>query len=180
MTPYKRLGDYIESVNIRNTDNVYGAKELRGVNNEGNIMLSKANVIGVEFDSYKIAHKGYFIYNPARLDIGSLSCLQEETAIFSQMYVIFKVKEVCKNVLLTEYLWLWLKRKEFYRYVGFINFGSVREMFTYDDMCNVLLPVPSIEEQRRIVAEYQTVEQRIQNNEQLIKKLLKQSIITPL
>lgn len=168
---YKRLGDYIEAVNIRNVDNVYGVEELRGVNNEGKIMQSKANIVGVDFNTYKIAHKGYFIYNPARLDIGSLSCLQEETAIFSQMYVVFKVKEDCTNVLLTDFLWLWLKRKEFYRYVGFINFGSVREMFTYDDMCNVMLPVPSIEEQRRIVNEYQTVERRIANNEKLIQKL---------
>ena len=87
------------------------------------------------------------------------------------MYVIFKIKEKCKNTLLTEYLWMWFKRKEFFRYVAFVNFGSVREMFTYEDMCNVMLPVPPIEEQRRIVSEYQTVERRIANNEALIQKL---------
>ena len=168
---YQPLGKYIEQCNERNVDNVYGAEVLRGVNNEGNIFPSKANIIGVEFNTYRIAHKGYFIYNPARLDIGSLSCLQDDTAIFSQMYVVFKVKEEYNDILLTDYLWMWLKRKEFYRYVGFINFGSVREMFTYEDMCNVLLPIPPISEQRRIVSEYQTVERRIANNERLIKKL---------
>lgn len=168
---YIKLGEFIEQCNERNINEYYGADELRGINNEGNVMPSKANIIGVSFHTYKIAHKGYFIYNPARLDIGSISCLQEEVAIFSQMYVIFKIKEECKNTLLTEYLWMWFKRKEFFRYVAFVNFGSVREMFTYEDMCNVMLPVPPIEEQRRIVYEYQTVERRIANNEALIQKL---------
>lgn len=168
---YIKLGEFIEQCNERNINEYYGADELRGINNEGNVMPSKANIIGVSFHTYKIAHKGYFIYNPARLDIGSMSCLQEEVAIFSQMYVIFKIKEKCKNTLLTEYLWMWFKRKEFFRYVAFVNFGSVREMFTYEDMCNVMLPVPPIEEQRRIVSEYQTVERRIANNEALIQKL---------
>ena len=168
---YIKLGEFIEQCNERNINEYYGADELRGINNEGNVMPSKANIIGVSFHTYKIAHKGYFIYNPARLDIGSISCLQEEVAIFSKMYVIFKIKEKCKNTLLTEYLWMWFKRKEFFRYVAFVNFGSVREMFTYEDMCNVMLPVPPIEEQRRIVSEYQTVERRIANNEALIQKL---------
>lgn len=168
---YIKLGEFIEQCNERNINEYYGADELRGINNEGNVMPSKANIIGVSFHTYKIAHKGYFIYNPARLDIGSISCLQEEVAIFSQMYVIFKIKEKCKNTLLTEYLWMWFKRKEFFRYVAFVNFGSVREMFTYEEMCNVMLPVPPIEEQRRIVSEYQTVEHRIANNEALIQKL---------
>lgn len=168
---YIKLGEFIEQCNERNINEYYGADELRGINNEGNVMPSKANIIGVSFHTYKIAHKGYFIYNPARLDIGSISCLQEEVAIFSQMYVIFKIKEECKNTLLTEYLWMWFKRKEFFRYVAFVNFGSVREMFTYEDMCNVMLHVPPIEEQRRIVSEYQTVERRIANNEALIQKL---------
>lgn len=171
MENYKPLGNYIMQCNERNVDCRYGAEELRGINNEGKVFPSKANIIGVSFHTYKIAHKGYFIYNPARLDIGSISCLQEDTAIFSQMYVVFKVKEEFKDILLTEYLWLWLKRKEFFRYVAFINFGSVREMFTFEDMCNVLLPVPPISEQRRIVNEYQTVERRIANNEALIQKL---------
>lgn len=168
---YIKLGEFIEQINERNIKELYGANELRGINNEGKVMLSKANIIGVSFHTYKIAQKGYFIYNPARLDIGSISCLQEDVAIFSQMYVIFKIKDECKDILLPEYLWMWFKRKAFFRYVAFVNFGSVREMFTYEDMCNVMLPVPSIDEQRRIVSEYQTVERRIANNEALIQKL---------
>lgn len=169
---FELLGNYIQPCNERNVDCIYGADELRGINNEGKVIPSKANLVGVSFHTYKIAHKGDFIYNPARLDIGSISCLQEESAIFSQMYVVFKVREEYKDVLLTEYLWLWLKRENFFRYVAFINFGSVREMFTYEDMCNVMLPVPPpIAEQRRIVSEYQTVERRIANNEALIQKL---------
>ena len=52
-----------------------------------------------------------------------------------------------------------------------MSHGSVRELFSWEEMCNVMLPVPPIEEQRRIVSEYQTVERRIANNEALIQKL---------
>lgn len=66
---------------------------------------------------------------------------------------------------------MWFKRPEFDRYARFKSHGSAHEFFTFEEMCNVMLPVPSIEEQRRIVAEYQTVERRIKNNEALIQKL---------
>jgi type I restriction enzyme S subunit len=73
--------------------------------------------------------------------------------------------------MVPEYLMIWFKRPEFDRYARFKSHGSAREVFDWDEMCDVMLPVPPIEEQRRIVAEYQAIEQRIENNRQLITKL---------
>lgn len=73
--------------------------------------------------------------------------------------------------MLPEYLMMWAKRPEFDRYARYMSHGSVRKIFSWEDMCNVMLPVPPIAEQRRIVNEYQTVERRIVNNEALIQNL---------
>lgn len=66
---------------------------------------------------------------------------------------------------------MWFKRPEFDRYARFKSHGSVHEYFEWNEMCEVMLPVPPIEEQRKIVAEYQAVERRIENNRRLIATL---------
>lgn len=168
---YKHLGDYIEKCEGRNSQGLYGEDDVLGVNNEGKIVKSKAKLHGVDLSPYKVVKNNNFVYNPARLDLGSVSLYKGDGCVVSTLYVVFKVRDDKKEELLTDYLDLWLKRKEFHRYVGYINWGSAREYFWYDNIAEILLPVPPIEEQRRIVAEYQTVERRIKNNEALIQKL---------
>ena len=63
--------------------------------------------------------------------------------------------------LLPEYLMLWFMRPEFDRYARFMSNGSAREVFDWDCMCGVELPVPSIDEQRKIVHDYQVITDRI-------------------
>ena len=92
-----------------------------------------------------------------------------EKCIVSSAYVIFEV--VDKEKLDPDYLMMWALRPEFDRYARFMSNGSAREIFSWDDMCEVYLPIPDINEQRRIVAEYQAVEKRIATNEALIAKL---------
>jgi len=66
---------------------------------------------------------------------------------------------------------MWALRPEFDRYARFKSNGSAREIFSWDEMCEVYLPVPDIATQRKIVAEYQAIENRIATNERLIAKL---------
>ena len=73
--------------------------------------------------------------------------------------------------LLPEYLMMWFRRPEFDRYARFKSHGSAREVFEWSEMCEVLLPIPPIEEQRKIVAQYQAIERRIENNRRLIATL---------
>jgi type I restriction enzyme S subunit len=87
----------------------------------------------------------------------------------SPSYRIFKSKD--ENVLLSEYLMMWFRRPEFDRYARFKSHGSAHEFFDYEEMCEVELPIPSIDKQREIVKEYNTIVNRIQLNEQLNQKL---------
>lgn len=167
---YKRLGDYIEDVNIRNKD--LEVKTLLGVSIKKCFISSIANTIGSDMSKYKIVEKNQFAYGPITSRNGdkiSVALLKDyDKAIISQAYKVFKVDE---KQLLPDYLMMWMMRPEFDRYARFKSHGSTREAFDWDELCDVELPIPSIEKQQEIVNEYHTVVNRIKLNEQLNTKL---------
>lgn len=168
---YKKLGQYIKEVNIRNTD--LKVERLLGVSVKKVFIPSIANTVGTNFKSYKTVKKNQFVYiadTSRRGDKIGLALLEDyDIAIVSQAYTVFEIRDI--KLLDPEYLMMWFRRTEFDRYARFKSHGSVREAFDWDEMCDVKLPVPSIETQRAIVAEYNTVQNRIHLNEQLIQKL---------
>lgn len=170
-TGYKRLGDYIREVDVRNRD--LKVKKLFGVSVSKEFIPSIANTIGTDMSSYKIVKSRQFVYiedTSRRGDKIAIALYKDdEKAIVSQAYTIFEVKD--KQELLPEYLMMWFRRPEFDRYARFKSHGSAREIFSWEEMCNVELPVPSIEQQQKIVSEYEAVNHRIRLNEQIIAKL---------
>lgn len=168
---YKRLGDYIREVDVRNRN--LSVTTLLGVSISKEFIPSIANTIGTDMSTYKIVRKGQFAYGPVTSRNGdkvSIALLaNEDTAIISQAYTVLEVKDT--NELLPEYLMMWFRRPEFDRYARFHSHGSAREIFDWSEMCDVMLPIPSIERQREIVAEYETLSKRIRLNEQMISSL---------
>lgn len=168
---YKRLRDYIREVDVRNRD--LSVTTLLGVSISKEFIPSIANTIGTDMSTYKIVRKGQFAYGPVTSRNGdkvSIALLaNEDTAIISQAYTVLEVKGT--NELLPEYLMMWFRRPEFDRYARFHSHGSAREIFDWSEMCDVMLPIPSIERQREIVAEYETLSKRIRLNEQMISSL---------
>ena len=124
-------------------------------------------------DGYKIVHRRQFAYVPVTSRNGekiTVALLEDcDEAIISQAYTVFEVVD-CEK-LLPEYLMMWFRRPEFDHYARFHSHGSAREVFDWDELCDVQLPVPNIERQREIVAEYETLTRRIRLNEQMIEKL---------
>lgn len=167
----KRLGDYIRPVDVRNRD--LGVTRLLGVSITKEFMPSIANIVGTDLSAYKVVIKGQFAYGPVTSRNGdkiSVALLNEfDDAIISQAYTVFEV--IDKNALDPEYLMMWFRRPEFDRYARFKSHGSAREVFDWDEMCEVLVPIPSIEKQREIVAEYNTLATRIETNKKLIATL---------
>lgn len=170
-TNYKRLGDYIREVDVRNRD--LKVTKLLGVSISKEFMTSIANTIGTDMSSYKIVEPRQFAYGPVTSRNGdkvSIALYKDgEKAIVSQAYTIFEVTN--KLELLPEYLMMWFRRPEFDRYARFKSHGSAREIFSWEEMCDVELPIPPIDQQQKIVAEYNAIQQRIKLNEQLIVKL---------
>ena len=171
MTKYKRLGDYIREVNVRNRD--LKVTNLLGVSISKEFMPSIANTIGTDMSTYKIVERGQFAYGPVTSRNGdkvSIALLDGyDDAIISQAYTVFEV--IDHEQLLPEYLMMWFSRPEFDRYARFHSHGSAREIFDWDELCDVMLPVPSITRQREIVAEYETLTNRICLNNQMIQHL---------
>ena len=168
---YKPLGNYIREVNIRNTE--LSVDRLLGVSIQKVLMPSIANTVGTNLGTYKIIKRNQFAYGPVTSRNGdkiSVALLEYyDEAIVSQAYTVFEVKDELE--LHPEYLMMWFRRPEFDRYARFMSHGSAREIFSWDEMCNTLLPIPSPEKQREIVAEYNTVKNRIELNNKLIQKL---------
>ena len=168
---YKRLGDYIREVNVRNRD--LKVTNLLGVSISKEFMPSIANTIGTDMSTYKIVGRRQFAYGPVTSRNGdkvSIALLGDyDNAIISQAYTVFEV--IDHEQLLPEYLMMWFRRPEFDRYARFHSHGSAREIFDWEELCDVMLPIPSITRQREIVSEYETLANRIRLNEQVIQNL---------
>lgn len=158
---YQILGDYIEIVDERNKE--LAITSLLGVSISKQFIPSIANIVGTDLTSYKIVRTGQFAYGPVTSRNGekvSIALLKEDDCIISSSYTVFEV--VKKDELDPEYLMIWFSRPEFDRYARYMSHGSVREIFGWDEMCKVKLPVPSIERQKAIVKAYQAITDRIE------------------
>lgn len=158
---YKRLGQYIRAVDVRNSD---GKEDnLLGVSVQKVFMPSIANTVGTDFTKYKVVKRGQFTYIPdtsRRGDKIGIALLEDyEEGLVSNVYTVFEI--IDEKQLIPQYLMLWFSRPEFDRYARFKSHGSVREVFDWDELCKVELPVPPYEEQLEIVNSYRAITERI-------------------
>ena len=167
---YRRIGDNIKEVDSRNRD--LKVTKLVGLTINKAFIPSVANVIGTDLSNYKVIQKEQFacsLMQVSRDGKMPVAMFEEDAAIMSPAYPMFEV--VDKDVLLPQYLMMWFSRSEFDREASFYAVGGVRGSLTWEDFCNMKLPVPSIDRQREIVEEYETLSRRIRLNEQMIEKL---------
>ena len=172
--PKRKLRDFIEPINKRNSHLQYGPELIEGVNNLGEFVPTKAQIENVDMRPYKLVEKGDFVYNPSRLSIGSLAYRRNgKKCIVSHLYVVFRIKPGFSNVLLSEFLLLYFRRNEFNRMVDYHNYGSQRAEFGFKDIGEFKIPLPPIEVQWAYVKAYQGLTTLIEQNESLVKELEK-------
>ena len=168
---YRKIGDLIQLVDVRNKD--LSITHLVGLTINKKFIPSVANTIGTDMSNYKIIRKNQFACSTMQVRRDKkmpVALLKEfDVAIISQAYPVFEV--IDENEILPEYLMLWFTRSEFDREACFHAVGGVRGSLEWEDFCNMELPIPSIEKQREIVAQYQAVENKIKVNEQICEKL---------
>ena len=167
---YKRLGDYIREVNVRNRD--LKVTKLVGLTIDKAFIPSVANVIGTDLSNYKVIQKEQFacsLMQVSRDEKMPVAMFEEDEAIMSPAYPMLEV--VDKTKLLPQYLMMWFSRSEFDREASYYAVGGVRGSLTWEDFCNMRLPIPSITRQREIVSEYETLTNRIHLNNQMIQHL---------
>lgn len=151
---YKRIGNYIQIVNNRNKDLI--TTNLKGVNIFKNFMPSVANTSGLDLSKYKLITKGQFATNLMHVnrdEVLPVALYQsDEPAIVSPAYITFEVKD--ENELLPEYLMMEFQRPEFDRRAWTYCDSSVRGGLEWERLCDIEIPIPHIDEQRKFVALY--------------------------
>ena len=163
---YKILGEYIEPITNRNTDLIYSEEDVRGISNTKEIMQTKARMGYTDLKNFYVIKPGEFIFNPRTSrngeKIGVVYNNTHQTYIFSFNNIGFKIKNTALNELFPEYLFLLFNNPEFDRYARYNSWGSATELFTWKDMCETCFNLPSLEEQKKIVREYQVIEKRLE------------------
>lgn len=162
-----RLGDYIEQCNERNHNNKYDTEAIKGISTNKTFIDTKANLDGVPLQSYKLVASQYFAYVPDTSRRGDKVALafndSSDTYLISSIYCVFKVSAL--DELSPEYLYLFFLRPEFDRYTRYNSWGSAREVFSWGDMCNIMIPLPSITEQQQVVNAWKTFREIKEQNE---------------
>ena len=172
-----RLGDYIEPSDKRNSLLAYGLEYVRGISNAKQIMNTKADVTCDVIHKFYIVAPGEFIYNPRTTRMGDKVGLgyndTNESLLFSFNNIAFRIKADKRSKILSGYLYLYFNREEFDRYAIKHSWGSATELFTFDEMCNMLIPLPDIKVQQELVDTYNGLKALAEQNEALIEPLSK-------
>ena len=165
--PCEAIGTYIEEFNQKNETGLT-LDSLRGIATSKEFIDTKANMDGVSLDNYKIVEPSMIAFisdTSRRANKISLALNQsEESYLVSSISTVIKTNE---NKLFSKYLYLFLCRTEFDRYARFHSWGSARETFDWEEMCDVKIPIPDLKIQRDIVSIFEAYNMRKKINEKL-------------
>lgn len=154
-----KLGSYIEQLDARNADDTFGADAVVGLSTQKQIIKTKADLNGVKLTSYKLFPPTTFAYVPdtsRRGDKMSLAFNRTgEIYLVSSISIVFKVSH--PESIVPDYLFMYFNRPEFDRYARFNSWGSARETFSWDEMCDIDIDLPPIEIQQKYVDVYNSM-----------------------
>jgi type I restriction enzyme S subunit len=168
---YKPIGKYIQRVEHRNRD--LKVTRLLGLSMTKEFRETTSNIVGTDMSVYRVMSKYQFacdFMSPIRVNkLPVVLKLDDEPNLVSPAYPVFEIKD--RNELDPEYLMMWFRRTEFDRYATFKCDAAIRGGYEWTELCETLIPVPSITKQKEIVKEYNVIQNRITLNQQLIQKL---------
>lgn len=172
LTKYK-LGDLLEISDDKNTDAQYSIEDVKGISIQKKFIETKADMSGVSLTPYLLVKPDDFAYVTVTSRNGEKITLAhnttEETYIVSSSYVVFRV--VRKDLLLSDYLFMYFNRPEFDRYARFNSWGSARETFDWDTMCDIDIELPDISIQQKYVDIYNAMVANQQSYERGLEDL---------
>lgn len=156
-----KLGEHIELCEVVNSDLSFGSEYVRGVNNLKQLMPTKADINGRDLSKFQIVYPGEFVFNHRTFRNGSKFSIAyndgDTPVICTEDYVVFRIKEELKQLLVAEWLYMFFNRSEFDRYVITNSWGSSTEFYNWEDICAVELELPSLPVQQKYVAIYKSM-----------------------
>ncbi|GHV86347.1 hypothetical protein AGMMS50230_19550 [Spirochaetia bacterium] len=164
--PGTAIGEFIEESDIRNSEHKATVESVKGITTARQFIETKADMDGVGLDRYKVVYPDCFAYVPDTSRRGNKISLafnsSKDTYLVSSISSVFKVKQI-----IPQYLFLFFCRDEFNRYTRFHSWGSAREIFSFEDMCEVEIPIPDIKIQQDIADIFNAYSTRKDINEKL-------------
>lgn len=163
--PGKKIGKYIQQKNERNSDKALTC--VMGLSTKKEFREAQSRVNREELGNYKIVNHNDIAFVPTTDTWKVLAFAVNKfnkPIVVSPIYEVFSVEQ---SVLLSPYLAIWLSRREFDRYARYNSWGSARENFSFEEMCNVEIPIPDKDVQKSIVDIYNVYTERKRINEQL-------------
>ena len=152
------LGAYLELCSNRNTDLLYGIDDVRGVNNQKQFMSTKADLNGRDLSKFQIVNPGEFVFNHRTSRNGSKFSIayndNKGPVICTEDYVVFKVRDDCKEILNARWLYMFFNRPEFDRFVITNSWGSSTEFYNWEDIQAIELELPPLPIQQKYVDIY--------------------------
>ncbi len=151
-----KLGELISLEDERNSENKYKLDDVKGISIQKIFIETKANMDGVSLTPYILVKPDYFAYVTVTSRNGEKITLAHNTTkntfIVSSSYVVFSISR--PDILNSDYLFMYFNRPEFDRYSRFNSWGSARETFNWEDMCDIDIELPPIPIQQKYVDIY--------------------------
>ncbi|WP_197025765.1 MULTISPECIES: restriction endonuclease subunit S [unclassified Bacteroides] len=170
-----KLGKLIELVEETNSDELFGPDDVRGISNLKEMMTTKADLNGRDLSKFQIVRPGTFVFNHRTSRNGSKFSItynyDSRPHIFTEDYVAFRVKEDCDNLLMKEWLYMYFCRAEFDRFVITNSWGSSTEFYNWEDLCDIDITLPSIEQQRKYVDVYLALQNNLAAYQSKVEEL---------
>lgn len=170
-----KLGELIELSVEKNSEGLYGIENVRGISNAKEIMSTKADVDENVIRKFYIVSPNQFIYNPRTTRMGDRVGLAynntDKPLLFSFNNIAFKIKDSAKEQILPQYLYMYYNRNEFDRYAITNSWGSATELFSFEEMCDIDITLPSIEQQRKYVDVYLALQNNLASYQSKVEEL---------
>jgi type I restriction enzyme S subunit len=162
------IGLHLRSVDVRNAN--LSVTLTQGV--DVNMQFIPAKREAEDQEGTKIVRTGQFAFNKVVKSNGTklpIALREGPDCVISSSYEVFEV--VNKEILLPEYLMLWLSRSETHRQCGYKSYGTTRDVFPFEDLCKLQIPIPNIEIQKDIANIYKCYIERQRIAEALKEQL---------
>ena len=172
LSKYK-LGELIELRDERNSDGKFTLEDVKGISIQKKFIETKADMQDVSLSPYILVKPDYFAYVTVTSRNGEKITLAHnvtnQTYIVSSSYVVFQVSR--PDLLLSDYLFMYFNRSEFDRYARFNSWGSARETFDWDTMCDIDIELPYLPTQQKYVDIYKAMVANQQSYERGLEDL---------
>ena len=163
-----KIGDVISEYSVRNKfdENI----PVYSVTNEKGFCTGyfSKEVASKDKSTYKIVPRGYFAYNPSRINVGSVDWQKyEDRVIVSPLYVVFGVSDRLDR----QYLLHYLKSDMMLSFIKEYATGSVRDNLKLADLGKLPINLRPVEEQRQIATTLDKIDDLIAKRRQQLDKL---------